>query len=383
MSTPPAKSLAPNPRERSILMISSGLGRGGSELQLCQLAIGLHQRGWPIEVVSLQIGGVYREWLEEEGLRVFEVAVGRFGGPAALAHLERLIRQVDPLVVHTQAFRANLWGRTLAIARRLPVVASLRVTYSYYPHVYYPVERALAYATARLVVPSVAAARHLSSVVKVPPAKIAVIPNGVNTNDFAPIEGDRGVVRRRWLIDEEFVVLAPGRLVPHKDQAAIIDAFYAVKAAKPSCVLMVVGSGPLERQLRAQAAALGTGVRFTGELNRKQMAEVMSLADVICLMSHVEGTPNVILEAMASGVAVIGSAAAGTAELIVDGRNGWIVPVGNAQALAQRLVQLASAPELGKMMGRAGRQKVCSDHSLDANVSRHEALYETAIRSRR
>ena len=368
---------------RSILMVTSGLAVGGSELQLCQLAIGLRQRGWKVHVVSLQPGGSYRRWLVNSGIQITEIRIGRFAHPSPLARLAAVIRASAPDIVHTQAFRANLWGRVALRRLNPPLIASLRATYTYYPRAYYPIERILGRWTDRIISPSIAAAHHLVAVVGLPASKVTVIPNGVDTEMFARSRDDALGFRRRLSLDGAFLVLAPGRLVRHKEHATIIEAFGSLLTHRPTSVLVVAGAGPLAHELARRAAPFGENVRFVGELSREDMIGAMGAADVVCLMSRSEGMPNVILEAMAAGVPVVASAVDGTTEVVQDGATGWLVPPGDSSALAGRLIELADRPDTRAKLGRQARQAARQLHSLDLNVERHVNVYETVLASPR
>jgi glycosyltransferase involved in cell wall biosynthesis len=218
--------------------------------------------------------------------------------------------------------------------------------------------------------------------VGIPNRKVVVVPNSVDTELFMPLSRGGPLFRRRWELGDGFVVLAPGRLVTQKDHATVIDAFSIIVAEQPSSFLVIAGSGPLERDLKRRAAPLTNHVRFVGELTREGMVEAMGAADVVCLMSRHEGMPNVVLEAMASGVAVVASAIDGTTEVLEDGGGGWLIPPGASEILARRLVELSNSPKVREELGRRGRRAAERIYSLVVNVDRHAALYETVIRSR-
>lgn len=111
-----------------VTMVASGLGTGGAELQFAQLAEGLAARGCHVKVVSMQRGGRYDARLADGGLTPVCVPVGRIPTPLAAARLHRELGRTKADLIFTQAFRANLWGRSSAIVHHVPVVASIRVS---------------------------------------------------------------------------------------------------------------------------------------------------------------------------------------------------------------------------------------------------------------
>lgn len=363
---------------RSIAMITSGLGAGGSEIQFIQLALGLRSRGWRVEVISLQAGGGYWEVLCGKGVPVRLCRASRLPTPGAVWRLVRAIREVRPSVVHTQAFRANLAGRLAAAMVGIPVVASVRATYSYLPRAYRPFERMLCSWTSYVVTPCEATGRYLVEVIGIPARKVVTIVNGVDTALFSP---DRNGLpfRERWKLGQGFVVLAPGRLVAQKNHAAVLRAFRTVAASRPDARLVVAGEGPLRRELEGQARLLGGAVVFTGELSRAEMAEAMAAADVVCVLSRYEGMPNVVLEAMASGRPVVANCVDGVPEVVEDRVDGILVPPGDEIAAARALESLAASPGQRRALGQAGRRKVVERYGIDTNVARHVELYESLL----
>lgn len=363
-----------------IAVVTSSLALGGSEVQVAHLARGLKLAGWTVSVVALQPGPMEQE-LRAAGVPVQHVRIGRMTTPRRWLGLRHVLRSLGPDLVHTQAFRANLWGRLAALSAGYPVVASVRATYSYLPAAYYPAERLIARRTAAIVTPSQATSRHLASIVGVPAGLIHMIPNAVDTTLFQPLEDGAGF-RSRWQVNGRFMVLAPGRLVRQKNHEGLIDAFASVVQTRPDSVLVVAGSGPLESSLKDHASRLGDGVVFVGELSRQEMAAAMSAADVVCLASRFEGMPNVILEAMASGKPVAASAVDGNEEVVEHGQSGLLTPAGDNRAMADALLELAGDPALRVRMGGNGRELAVKNHDPDLNVRRHMQLYERLLGER-
>lgn len=364
-------------RAPRIAILTSSLTQGGSEVQVTTLGRGLKSAGWDVTVVSFQPGPMEAELLEAD-IHVLNLRIGRVSTPSAWLDLSRLVRRLAPDIVHTQAFRANIWGRLAAVRANIPVVVSVRATYSYLPRAYYPIERLLAQWTAAIVTPSKATADHLTSAVKISSSLISVIPNAVDTDLFMP-NGSGDAMRRAWGT-AGFVVLAPGRLVPQKNHGGLVNAFRTVAERRPDSTLVIAGTGPLESEIRRQALPLGDRVVFAGELPHKQMVEAMAAADVVCLASHFEGMPNVLLEAMACGKPVAASGVDGASEVVEDGLTGFLTPPEDAPALAQSLLKLADDPSLRSKMGALGRQRAVAEYSPALNIQRHITLYERVLK---
>lgn len=193
-----------------------------------------------------------------------------------------------------------------------------------------------------------------------PELEVPVIPNGVDTDLFHPGDAPRtagdGPVR----------LLAVGRLVAQKGIDVLLDALN--RPGLGGFELDVVGDGEWRDALERQAAAPGLAgrVRFHGWLDRSVLADAYRAADALVLPSRDEGMPNVVLEAMASGLPVVASAVAGARDLVVEGETGFLVPPEDAGALAAALLRLDSDPAVRAVLGRHGRERVAAQFSWHA-----------------
>lgn len=145
------------------------------------------------------------------------------------------------------------------------------------------------------------------------------------------------------------VVVYVGQLVALKQVDRLVSAWAALRDAarlREDDRLVIIGAGPKHGALRAQvdAAGIAAQVRFTGVLPQQEVSVWISAADVLSLPSRSEGMPNVIVEALASGVPVVASNVGGIPELIADGRNGFLVPSGDTSALADALIRALEHP---------------------------------------
>ena len=189
-------------------------------------------------------------------------------------------------------------------------------------------------------------ARDLARVLReyVPAAAPAVIYNGVDLERFAP--ADRGQARAHLGLEaHRRIVLYVGRLVPGKGLATLIDAFAGVRRERPDARLVLLGDGPLRRDVetRVAAAGLSDAVRLTGEQPHADVPSWINAADVVVLPSESEGFPNVVREALACGRPVVATPV-GDVPSIVGPESGALVPVGDAGALAHALLRALTAP---------------------------------------
>lgn len=283
----------------------------------------------------------------------------------------------------------------VAYAARLPLVVSLHGSDVYLAERRAPIGRAAraAFRTAGAVTacsPDLGA-RAVS--LGAPVARTVTIPYGVDTARFrplAPAAAEREVVRRRLgLGTGERLVLAGGRLVHKKGLDVAIDAFANLQApsAKRQSTLVLFGYGELQGALEAQVARLGLGGRvlFTGRVERDIMPALFAAADLFLLPSvhdhagNVDGLPNTLLEAMASGLPIVASRVAGVPTVIDDGVEGVLVPEGDAAALGEAISGMLADPARAAALGAAARARAERDFTWPQVARRHLAVYESAI----
>ncbi len=350
-----------------IVMLSTNLARGGAETQVVQLARGLRRRGWDVSVVSMLPPSAFEEDLAASRVPVYSLDM-RPGVPSPLgfARLAALLRRIRPQVLHCHMFHANLLGRAARLVCPVPVVIST---------VHSAVESSRTSGSTRLrdILYRITdpLADSTVCVCRTPsPKKGAVIPNGVDTTRFRPDPAQREAIRRTFATGDEFVWLAVGRLMWKKDYPTMLRAF----AAQRGGLLLIAGEGPLEERLMALTAELGVNVRFLGL--RGDVAKLMCACDGYLLSSIIEGLPVTLLEAAASGVPMIATAAGGVGDIVLDGQTGFLVPPGDEAAFAGAMSRLTSmSPRERGRMGQAAREHAVANFDIDAVVLRWERLY--------
>jgi glycosyltransferase involved in cell wall biosynthesis len=170
-----------------------------------------------------------------------------------------------------------------------------------------------------------------------------------------------------------------GRLDPVKNQSGLLTAFAALHRRLPSLRLVIVGDGPLRTSLEAQAVAVGIAGRVTFTGARSDTPDLMRTFDLFALPSVNEGISNTILEAMASGLPVVAGRVGGNPELVVDGATGALYDPADPAALESALWLYLTDPDLRRAHGRAARDRVVQNFSLEAMVQRYLGLYDELL----
>ncbi len=141
--------------------------------------------------------------------------------------------------------------------------------------------------------------------------------------------------------------------------------------------LIFVGDGPTRSHLENEAARLGLADRTEFLGNRRDVAEILSGADIFALPTNWEGFPLSILEAMRSGLPVVASDVGGVAEAVADGETGFLTPSGSIAALRERITSLLTEPALRRRMGAAGRARYERDFTLSGMIEKTRNVYRS------
>ncbi|MEW2132846.1 glycosyltransferase family 4 protein [Streptomyces sp. NPDC005435] len=194
-------------------------------------------------------------------------------------------------------------------------------------------------------------------------ARMVQLPPGVDEKTFHPGSGGAEVRARLGLTDRP-VVVCVSRLVPRKGQDTLIRAMPRILAAEPDAVLLIVGGGPYERELRRMTRELGVSgaVRFTGAVPWSELPAHYGAGDVFAMPCRtrrggldVEGLGIVYLEASATGLPVVAGDSGGAPDAVLDGETGWVVRGGEPEEAAERITALLADEALRRRMGERGR----------------------------
>jgi glycosyltransferase involved in cell wall biosynthesis len=214
-----------------------------------------------------------------------------------------------------------------------------------------------------------------------------VVPYGVDAARFAPHPDVRAAVRRVLGIDEQApMVFAAGRFVRKKGFEYLIDATAALAARWPRLTVVLGGDGDLRAEYGARARETGAAarLRLVGVLSQDDVARHLAAADVSVVPSvrdtagNVDGLPNVVMEALASGTPLVTTRAGGIGAVVEDGVSGVLVAERDAAALAAAIDALLSTPERARAIGQAARCGVIEEHGWPRVAERFEAAYARA-----
>jgi len=207
------------------------------------------------------------------------------------------------------------------------------------------------------------------------------ITKGVDSALFSP-EGPS--IRGELGLGAAPVAICVSRLVPIKNVALFVDAMAVVHRARPDACGVIVGDGPLEAALKARAAALGVSgvIRFAGYVGQRELPLWYRAADVFVLSSDFDNSPNVVLEAMASGLPLVATNVGGVPDFVEAPAGGALVDKGDAAAMGTEILELLGNDERRRDAGSFNRQRATTTFSWRTSAEQLLAAYRNALAAR-
>ncbi len=210
--------------------------------------------------------------------------------------------------------------------------------------------------------------------------KTVVIHNAVGEEAFAAPEKRYGLLLRSMFPEApDRIVVAAGRLSPEKGFGDLVEAAATAIRREPRLGFVLFGDGPLRRDLSARIDQLGLTNRVVLAGFREDVTKYLPHADVVALPSLTEGLPVILLEALAAGVPVVATTVGGIPEVVEEGVSGMLVPAGEPERLAQRLVALCANDIDRRALGAAGRARVRAEFTFATQSRKYEDLFERLL----
>ena len=365
---------------RHAFLFVSSLGPGGAERAISELANWLAGDGWEVTLATLTDGSADDDYYLADGVR--RVHIGNEPQTGGLWHkvlsnakrvqaLRKIFVKYSPTVVVSFIDSNNVLAILAAFGLRLPVVVSERTDPAQHLSnipVIWRLGRRLLYRRASAVVAQTQiAANWLAEECR---CSVEIIPNALR-------------MLPKPLKDREPWVVSAGRIEHVKGFDIILDAFARVVDELPSWRLVIAGEGRLLDSLQLKAHELGIADRVDWLGYRKDIELVLGRASIVALASRYEGFPNILLEALGMGAAVVVSdCPSGPSEMVDSGKNGLLVSVDDVKAFADSIRRLAADPKLRKQLGKRAL-RVRSIYSQPTIMKRWSDLLDVAMEHNR
>jgi glycosyltransferase involved in cell wall biosynthesis len=374
-----------------VLHVVSVPGVGGAQVYVESVVHGLAGLGYDVTVACSDDPAVVARYAS--AAHVYPTRIPYRVDPWAdlrfFVRLLRLMRSGRFDVVQTSAAKASLFGRLAARLAGVPVVIFTAHGFPFHDFMsplprlgLRMLERAMSRWCTDMVV-SVSEIDRRTAVAEgiVPPERIVTIQNGI---DLECAVGDRAAARESLGLPPGVAVVGMvGRLAPQKAPDDFLRMAALVAREVPTTTFLVVGDGPLRRDLAQLTTALGLDrqVRFLGF--RDDVPRVLAALDVFALTSLWEGLPFTILEAMRAGTPVVATAVNGVPEVVEHGRTGLLAPPRDTTQLAAHILALLKDPGRARAMGEEGRRRLREQFDVDRMVAELSDLYQRLHAARR
>jgi glycosyltransferase involved in cell wall biosynthesis len=390
---------AHRPEPIRVLRLIARLNMGGPALHVSYLTKGLEPLGYDTTLVAgmLARGENSMSFVADElgvgivPIRQLHREISPLYDSLSVTRLVRLIQKVRPHILHTHTAKAGAVGRIAAMlaGRARPPV----VVHTFHGHVlrgyfnpatttaFRGLERALATTTTRLIAVSPQVRDDLVGLGVAPAEKFTVIRLGIDLDRrITSSESDGTELRRLFGVSADtFVVGWIGRITPIKHVPDVLAAFARLRERGIDARLCVVGDGPDREAVERRAHELGVS-RHTLFLGyQRDVAPYYAFFDALLLPSGNEGTPVVAIESLAAGTPVVATRVGGIDDVVEDGVDSFLVPVGDIEAIASALEVLARDPERRGRMGLAGRERVIPRYRIERLIEDVDGLYRELL----
>ena len=355
-------------RRLSILQVITQRRFSGAERICLSLCEALQQRGHRIRLMCKETG----QMADEARALAIEVITPGISGKLNLLAPGRIIhsaREIKADIIHTHLSTASLMGGIAGKISGIPVLGHVHAlnTWQYYRF------------STLIATCSAGVARHI--IAKGAPAeKIRVILNGIDLHRFDNIPSKAESRQRLQLPAGVPIIGCVAHLSAKKGQEYLLKAVALLRDKSPNIQCLLVGEGPMREDLLLMANQLGIGDRVHLLGYRSDVVSVMNAMDIVVLPSIAkEGLGLVLVEAALLKIPTIGSDAPGIDEAVLNEVSGFLVPPGNADMLAEKIIELLENPLLREQMGEAGFTRAHNQFSLDAMIDSTEAVYREMI----
>ncbi len=362
----------------TVLHVEAGRHLYGGALQVVYLLRGLQAEGVRNLLVCPE-GSHIAPAARETGAEVIETSMGGDADLGLVFRLRRIIQHERPDLVHLHSRRgADLWGGIAARLAGVPAILTRRVD-NPEPRVWV----SLKYRLYHRVVSISEGIRQVLIAEGLAPARVTCVHSAVDTERYHLGCAEDGLLARELGLSGSGPVLAVvAQLIARKGHRYLLEALPGILAAVSGARVVFFGRGPLEAELRAEVerGGLTEYVHFAGF--RDDLERLLPCLDLVVHPAEMEGLGVSLLQAAACGVPIVASPAGGVPEIVREGENGHLLPVGDVDGLRERIIELLREPERMREMGRRGRALVEREFSIDSMVRGNLAVYRSLLGER-
>jgi glycosyltransferase involved in cell wall biosynthesis len=385
-------------KKLKVLQIITRIDKGGSAEDIVITAMGLDKERYELTLMSGPVEDPSQDRKKEiEGYGIRHIFIPElvrninlFKDLMAFLKIYRVLRKEKFDIVHTHTSKAGLLGRLAAKMARVPIIIYTphgHVFFGYFSSlktkIFILLEK-LASPLADKIVALTNGEKEDYIVYKIASErKLAIICSGVDLNRFKELSSDekRKIKKELGIPENSLVVGTAGRLVPIKGLEFLVEASKIIVSKYPDTYFLFAGDGPLRQSLEKKACRMGVkdNIIFLGW--RDDVPKIISIFDIFVLPSLNEGMGRVLVEAMSLGKPIVASEIGGIPDLVIHGKNGFLVPPKNPKELAKYIQILLDNEEKRQKLGLAGK-RMAVNFSAQIMLKKTSNLYEELLKQK-
>jgi glycosyltransferase involved in cell wall biosynthesis len=371
-----------------VTWIIDGLGHGGAERMTLAILEKIDRRIFDLRVCALQVkqGNPIAKELERIGIPVDLVPIPNLRQPANLPKILGYLRHHKPDIVHTQLEFANVLGSFGSWLFRIPNISTVHTldnpqtgTSHWRNELSWGCMR---HFSTRLIAVSNSTRDHLIKYGHIQSNKILTLYNGIDLENFKPLDKNMRLAKRRELgiPDDAFLFLTVAVLREAKGIQHMIEAMNGIIQSLPNAHYLIVGTGEYESKLREKIEALHLEKHITLAGQRTDISDILNTSDLFVLSTLIDALPTVLIEATAAGKAIVASNVGGVPEIVENNVNGLLTPPSDPQQLEKCCLQLAQDRARRVAMESAGIQIAQDKFNVHKQVSTLSQLYMELVK---
>ena len=361
---------------------------GGTQKHVIDIAKSIDKSKFQIDIIYSTHRN--KHFIEESsGIfnRLYGLPIQRsasFSDVLNILRIRKIIKQNNYNIVHCHSTKAGFVGRLAAFFSRHPNVI-------YSPHgfmfcdtriklkrqLYLYMEKYLGYLTNKLIAVSgserdLAIQHHI-----VPNKKIITLYNSIDPAEYEDFSYQNRIPNKLLNSSEKIILGTVGRLYYQKDPITLIKSFKIINNKFPNTKLYIVGDGPLENECIALINELKLESKIILAGYQKNSKQYYKIFDIFLLSSHYEGLPYALLEAMMMGIPAVGTDVVGIKDLIKDGETGYLVPEGNYEQLASKVIRILEHPECLSKFSLNSKNKAKVSFNFVEGIKEYQEFYSS------
>jgi len=363
-----APSASEGRKRIKLALVLCGLAYGGAERLVLDLIKKLNRDLFSVYLITVKGGGGLLEEFQKTGSNIYLLNKKSKLGLLTLWRLKKYFQKERIQIVHTHLFAGDTWGRIAAIMAKVPYLIStehnINLDEGWLKKM---IKRWLAQFTHKIIAVSGAVKDYQINTEKIPAKKIQVIYNGIDLTRF-PYRGS-------YRLTQPITLGVIGRLEKQKGQMVALKSLPRILQNYPQTKLLIVGNGSQQPALKKMAEKLNIEKNVSWQRPQENVGALLDQLDILLIPSLWEGLGIIAIEALATGLPVIGSRLPGLQEVIIDNQTGLLVPAANHELLANRVMELIDRPQIINNLRPRGRSRAESIFNIEKTAAAYQKIY--------